>query len=189
MSNPYEGLSRQQLEAMTPSQIDKLKKLDPRFAVAVEKVRSQKVTTRQAAEQIAAEFEFEEQVGAALNQFIANGGEYVGPYFSGAVAYKNSRKITEWAVEHLPNGTASMTTAGSFEVAFRNCLPNLAPDPLWLSDDAKKALYRDLYNRLSVTHLKMIRQGDTTSIPASVVNEMEKIGGLDAFLKFESEGI
>lgn len=132
-------------------------------------------------QEIVSQIELEEQCEAALEEFIKQGGDAAAPYLSGDVAYKNTHKIVEWAIENLPYGARSLTTPSSFEIAFNNCKSSLVPDPKWRS---AKELYTELEVRLPAAQFKALYSGQDVPLSGESAALLSNLGGVGVFREF-----
>ena len=125
------------------------------------------------------QLEFEERYEAAFNLFIKENGDAVGPYFDGATAYENAKKMTTWALVNL--GREKLTSVSAWEIAFNDTKASLAPDPRWRP---AKVVFDDLEVRLSAAQWKQIYQGEMPTLRADLAADLAKIGGPEAFKKY-----
>lgn len=137
------------------------------------------VMSKQQANAIVAQLDEQEQMETALNTFIAEGGDTVGPYLGGDTGYANAKKMTEWGLPNL--GRQPLTTVSGWEICFNNTKAFLVADPAWRP---KAKIYADLDIRLTADQTKKLYLGEQVALPADLAADLEKIGGPAGYRKF-----
>jgi hypothetical protein len=141
------------------------------------------ISLKQASE-IADQIESDKQIEMALNAFIAEGGDVVGPYFTDVVAYGNSRKITVWGLVNL--GRQALMTPSGFEVAFNTCKTELTADPKWVP---MKRVYVDFEASLTSGQWKELYGGEIPAkLTADQTTALARIGGPLGFKTYVDGG-